>query len=56
LIEEEVVDSVDAFFNMHAKPSDFLPEGLDAIKSIDHAAILDVKLGTILTPFGVTDI
>jgi hypothetical protein len=55
LITKDIIISNNAFFNRNATISDILEAG-KLIKIIDGAEIIDTKLCTIKTPFGVTSI
>lgn len=53
--ERNIIDS-EAYFNANISSSDFDDEDLEIMKAIDNASLIDKKLGTIKTDFGITSI
>ena len=51
----EFVESVDLYFKRLLNYKDFIYRNRSVISKIDRAKVLDAELGTIETPYGVTD-
>ncbi|SEP84125.1 protein of unknown function [Lachnospiraceae bacterium NE2001] len=53
--EKNIIDS-EAYFNANISSSDFDEKDLEVMQLIDNAHLIDKKLGTIKTDFGITSI
>ena len=54
--DRELLDDCEAYFPMFVSVADFQDKDYYALKQIDGATLIDTRLKTIQTPFGVTDI